>query len=114
MRVLNEDGFIIIKIIIITMILIVIFQSTLIYLIIYSDLLNGINNNIVKEIDYVTSYYLAENLAEIYKDRYLVNTVFNLNNNNSVRIEIFNYGGNSLKTLNFTEPVRGETVFTLD
>jgi len=114
MKILNEEGFIIMKLLIITIIMVIVFQSTVIYLIIYSDLLSGINNNIVKEIDYVTSYYLAENLAEIYKDRYLVNTIFYLNNNNSVRIEVLNYEEDSIKTLIFTEPVRGETVFTLD
>lgn len=114
MKGLNEKGFIMIKILVIIIIMVIIFQSTAIYLIIYSDLLNGINNNIIKEIDYVTSFYLAENLAEIYKNSYIVNTVFELNNNNSVRIEIVNYGENSIKTLKFTEPVRGQTVFTLD
>lgn len=114
MKDFNEDGFIIIKILIIIIIMVLIFQITVIYLIIYSDILNGINNNIVKEIDYVTSYYLAENLAEIYKDKYLVNTIFNLNNNNSVRIEIFNNGESSIKTLKFTEPVRGQTDFTIE
>ncbi|MGM0413910.1 MAG: hypothetical protein ACQEQP_01860 [Bacillota bacterium] len=114
MKFLNEEGFIMIKILIIIIILVMVFQSTAIYLIIYSDILNGINNNIVREIDYVTSFYLAENLAEIYKDSYIVNLLFNLNNNNSVKIEIINYGDNSIKTLEFTEPVRGQTVFSLE
>lgn len=114
MKRLNEKGFISIKILLIIVIMVMVLQGTSIYLIIYSDLLNGINDNIIKEIDYVTSFYLAENLSEIFKDRLSVNTTFNLNENNSVIIEIVNYGDNSIKTLRFAEPVRGQTVFTLD
>ncbi len=114
MKRLNKEGFIVIKILIILIFMAIIFQSTAIYLIIYSDIFKGINNNIVKEIDYVTSFYLAEDLAKIYEDRFNVELFFKLNNNNSVVIEVFNFGDTSIKTLKFTEPVRGETVFTLD
>jgi len=114
MMILSENGFIAIKVLIILIILVTVFQSTAIYIIIYTDLLNGINNNIAKEIDYVTSFYLAEALSEIYQEAFSVSESYKLNNNNSVMIEIFNFGDDSFKTLRFKEPVRGQTVFILE
>jgi len=112
--ILSENGFIAIKVLFILIILVIVFQSTAIYLIIYTDILNGINNNIVKEIDYITSYYLAENLSNIYKEFFSITKSYELNNDNSVKIEIINFEGYSIKTLKFKEPVRGQTVFILE